>query len=146
MDGLGQIIEALGGQLDRNDQVRALSAVMLELPQREIPTEHAVHAGISARAILIPADTTLTGVETNLDNLCVVLGDIEVTTDTGVRRITGFALLPATRGASRAGRTFADTWWVTLHRTELTDVRAVEDEMTNEAHRLQTRQLALGGE
>lgn len=143
MDCLGQIIETLGGDLAPSDQVRTLESALLELPQRVMPTEHAVHAGISARAVLIPADTVLTGAETNLDNLCVVLGDIEVTTAAGLRRITGFALLPALRGAKRVGRTFADTWWVTLHRTEHTDVRAVEDEMTGEALRLQTRQPAL---
>ena len=45
--------------------------------------------------------------------------------------------------AKRAGIAHADTWWITCHHTELTDVTAIEDEMTPEADTLQTRRLAV---
>jgi hypothetical protein len=144
MDPLGQIVEVLGGRMPSCDQVRALEDVILQLPQVDLDAQTVTHGQVSARAIFIPAGTVLTGAQTNLDNVCIVFGDIEVSTgDGGSRRITGFAMLPANRGAKRVGRTFADTWWVTVHHTKQIDQSAIEDEMTNESHRLQTRRPML---
>lgn len=125
------------------DAVRAIEQLMLMLPQIDLHTTQAAHGGICSRAILIPADTVLTGAQTNLDNLCAVLGDIEVTTDQGPRRLTGFHLLPANKGAKRMGRTLAPTLWITMWRTDLTDPVAIEDEMTHEAEGLQTRRQGI---
>ena len=125
------------------DAVRAIEALMLQLPQIDLHTTQAAHGGICSRAILIPAGVALTGAQTNLDNLCAVLGDIEVTTDQGPRRLTGFHLLPANKGAKRMGRTLAPTLWITMWRTDLTDPVAIENEMTHEADGLQTRRPGI---
>lgn len=117
---------------------------LLRLPQVDLHTSHLVHGGMCARTILIPAGTALTGALTNRDNLCVVVGDITVTTDLGPQRLVGVNLLPAVAGAKRAGVAHADTWWTTFFRTDLTDIAAIEDEMTSESVLLQTRNLALG--
>ena len=128
------------------EKVRALEAALLDLPQVDLHTQHLVHGKVSARAILIPAGTVLTGALTNCDNLCIVLGDITVTTDDGARRVTGFAMLPARAGYKRAGIAHADTWWITVHHTNLTDLAEVEQEMTAEADSLQTRTKAIAQE
>lgn len=127
------------------DRVAALERVLARLPQVDLQTRHGVHGRISHRTIFIPAGTVLTGALTARDNVCVVFGDIEVTTDEGVRRLTGFHVLEAKAGAKRAGYAHADTWWTTLHHTDLTDIEAIEREMTPEAERLQTRTLQLVG-
>lgn len=124
--------------------VAALEERMLELPQVDLQTGHLVHGGMYARTILIPAGTLLTGALTNQDNVCVVHGDITVTTDEGVQRLTGFHVLPARSGAKRAGLAHADTWWTTLWTTNLTDITAIEDVLTDEADQLQTRRQAVG--
>lgn len=129
-----------------NAQVAALEALLLTAPQINLRTQHIVHAGMSARTIFIPADSALTGALTNCDNICVVYGDISVTTDAGVKRFTGFNVIPATKGKKRAGVTHADTWWTTLHVTSLTDIREIEDEMTSESSRLQTRHAGISYE
>ena len=121
------------------DAVRQLEQFMLTQPQIDLSTSNLVHGGMCARTILVPAGTILTGALTNMDNICVVFGDIEVTTDTGVQRLTGFHVLPAKAGAKRAGVAHADTWWATIWPTQLTDIRAIEDEMTSESSILQTR-------
>lgn len=128
------------------EAVREMETLLLQLPQIDLHTEQLVHAGMSARTIFIPAGTVLTGALTNIDNLCVAFGDITVTTDAGPQRLTGFNVIPAMAGAKRAGVAHSDTWWVTIHRTDLTDLDAIEEEMTGEADRLQTRTLALGHE
>ena len=130
--------------VDRLDAVRRLEAELLALPQVDLSTESLVHGGMCARTILIPAGTVLTGAMTNMDNVCIVCGDIEVTTDEGVKRLTGYHVLPAKAGAKRAGVAFADTWWTTIWPTQLTDIEAIEDEATPESHLLQTRSEILG--
>lgn len=126
-----------------NDQVAMLEAALMDLPQRDLQTTNVVHAGMCARTIFIPAGTVLTGAMTNCDNICVVSGDISVTTDDGVQRFTGYNVLPASKGKKRAGVTYADTWWTTVHVTELTDILAIEHEMTDEAALLQTQRAGI---
>jgi len=123
--------------------VRRLEDALLELPQVDLSTQLVVHGRMAARTILIPAGTVLTGTLTKIDNLCIVVGDITVTTDEGPQRITGHRVLTAKAGFKRAGIAHADTWWTTIHHTDHTDVQAIEDEMTDEADRLQTRRQAL---
>jgi hypothetical protein len=138
-----QLAEASCRELVGLEAVRALEAMLLQHEQLQLETETLTHGQVSARAVFIPAGTVLTGAETNLDNVCIVLGDITVTTGDGPpRRITGFGMLAADRGAKRAGFAHADTWWVTVHHTTLTRPRDIEDEMTGEAGMLQSRRGA----
>ena len=130
-------------QMPTPEKVAALEKFALQMPQVDLSTSHLVHAGLCARTILIPAGTLLTGAQTNMDNICVVFGDIEVTTDDGVQRLTGFNVLPAKAGFKRAGFAHSDTWWTTLWPTELQDIDAIEDEMTGEADMLQTRRAGI---
>lgn len=130
-------------QMPTPEKVAELERYALQMPQVDLHTSHLIHGGLCARTILIPAGTLLTGAQTNMDNICVVFGDIEVTTDDGVQRLTGFNVLPAKAGFKRAGIAHTDTWWTTLWPTELQDIDAIEDEMTNEAGMLQTRRAGI---
>ena len=125
------------------EAVRALEQHMLQLPQVDLDTQHLVHGRMYARTILIPAGVVLTGALTNCDNICVVHGDITVTTDDGTVRLTGFHVIPALAGAKRAGIAHADTYWTMICQTELTDVHAIEDEITSESHLLQSRSIGI---
>lgn len=125
------------------ERVRALEAALIGLPQVDLLTKHLVHGGLYARTILIPAGTVLTGALTKRANVCVVFGDITVTTDDGTQRLTGFHVLPAQPGAKRAGVAHADTWWVTLMRTDVVDLDDIEREMTDEAANLQTNRAGI---
>ena len=126
------------------EQVRQLQSQMLQLPQVALQTSHLVQGGICARTIFIPAGTALTGAQLNKDNICIMSGDITVTTDDGPLRLTGFHVIPAMSGFKRVGLAHADTYWTTLFPTELTDIAAIETEMTDEADNLQTRKAGIG--
>jgi hypothetical protein len=130
--------------LDNAASVAALEACMLQMPQVDLSTTHLVHGGMCARTIFIPAGTVLTGALTNCDNICVVYGTINVTTDSGMQTLTGFNVLPASKGYKRAGLALTDTWWTMVWPTELTDIDAIEDEMTSESGMLQTRRAGIG--
>ncbi|MBU0593352.1 MAG: hypothetical protein KKH74_06390 [Gammaproteobacteria bacterium] len=138
-------IELLGA-MPTPEAVRQLEHHLLALPQVDLSTSHIVHGGMCARTIMIPAGTVLTGALTNIDNICVVHGDITVTTDKGLTRLTGFHVLPAAAGFKRAGVAHADTMWTTIWPTALEDIAAIEDEMTSESNMLQTRREGIGHE
>lgn len=125
------------------EAVRELETYMLSMPQVDLATEHLVHGGMYARTILIPAGTLLTGAETKCDNICVVVGDITVTTDDGTIRLTGHHIIPASAGFKRAGIAHADTLWTTFMQTDEVEVQAIERQMTDETELLQTNRSGI---
>lgn len=126
-----------------NDEVIELERHVLAAPQVDLRTEHALCGGVYARTIHIPAGTVLTGALHKKDHINIVIGDITVTTDSGPLRLTGHHVLPVKAGSRRAGFAHADTTWTTVFPTELTDIEAIEDEMTDDSARLQTRQSVI---
>jgi hypothetical protein len=134
---------ALMGSMPSPESVRAMEAHLLTLPQVDLAASHVVHGGMCSRTIFIPAGTVLTGALTNIANLCILSGDITVTTDEGPRRLTGFHVIPAKAGFKRAGVAHADTYWTTIWPTQLSDIEAIEDEMTSESASLQTRRSGI---
>lgn len=144
LPALGAADDLLLAQLGvgQPDAVRALEQEFEQLPQVILETGHVIHGGMYARTIFIPAGTALTGAQTQCDNVCVVVGDITVTTDDGPVRLTGHHVIAACAGRKRVGIAHADTWWTTLMSTDLTSVQAIEDYMVTEGARLQTRRLA----
>ena len=127
------------------EEAKAFEQALKTLEQINLPTHHLIHGKMYARTIFVPAGTALTGVLTKLDNICIVIGDISVTTDDGVVRLTGYNIIPATKGYKRVGYAHADTYWTTLIPTENTTVEAIENEMSEESHLLQSRQNAITG-
>lgn len=123
-------------------KVAELEAMILQRPdQLLLDAQHLVHAGMYARTMFIPAGVVLTGALVDADNVCVMQGDITVTTDEGAKRFTGFHVVPANAGHKRAGYAHADTWWTAFFRTDLQDVAAIEESITKEAARLMSRKV-----
>jgi hypothetical protein len=110
-------------------QVFALEAALQALPQVEIVPEMFYGHKSVARVVRIPAGTTLTGHIHKYPQINIAVGDISVTTDTGVQRLTGFNIVESPAGTKRAGHAHADTIWVTIHGSTATDVETLEAEM-----------------
>jgi len=130
----------------RNEAMVALKKHVTALPQTTLETTHLVHGSMYARTIFIPAGLVLVGAKTKIENICIVSGDITVSTDAGVVRLTGYHVIPANAGYSRGGFAHADTYWTTLLPTDLHDVDSIEDAMTDESNTLQTRKSRLCGD
>jgi len=126
-----------------NEQVKALENQMRDLPQTDLGTTHLIHAGMYARTIFIPKDTVLTGALTNCDNICIIHGDITVTTSSGNKRFTGFNVIPADSGFKRAGVSHEDTYWTTVFQTDSTVLEDIEKEVTDEHAGLQSNSPLL---
>ncbi|TDY26304.1 hypothetical protein B0G81_6814 [Paraburkholderia sp. BL6665CI2N2] len=121
--------------------VNRLEAEINKLPQAECPVWHHFAPGLYARQMFIRAGTVLTGAVHKSEHLCIVSGDIDVTTDEGVRRITALQLIIKSKpGAKRAGCTYRDTFWTTVHATDETDLEKLAMELFES-----TNQQLLGG-
>lgn len=123
--------------------IAQLEQVMLSMPQAVVGITHALHGRMYARTALIPAGTAVTGALSSKDSICIVSGDITVTTDDGPQRITGFRVLSAEKGSKRLGIAHADTWWTAIIQTDAEDIESAEDDMTSESARLQSRVMRL---
>lgn len=62
--------------------VREFEDAALQLPQVKINTEHALHAGMYARTIMIPAGIVITGVQIKIPTILIVNGDALFTATT----------------------------------------------------------------
>lgn len=132
------------GPADYRALVERLERMSLALPQTAIPTEHVLNGGMYARTITIPAGVLLTGAAHKTDHINVCMGDIEVLTDDGPKRLTGLHVLATKAGMKRAGYTHGPTRWTTICRTAQTTVQAAEDELVEQPERLQTRNPLIG--
>jgi len=143
LQGINDALAVLGGAPASQDSIRVIERALLTLPQVDLNTTHALSGECYARTIVIPAGTMLTGAVHNKDHVNIMFGDITVSTDEGMRRLTGYHVLSTKAGMKRVGITHADTAWTTVMHTTLTDIKAIEDEATNESAMLQTRTLNL---
>lgn len=113
------------------DQVMALEREIEKLPQVDCPVWHYFAPGLYARCLLIPKDTVLTGAVHRTEHLCIISGDISVTTDDDVRRIThAHFVISSKPGTKRAGYAHEATYWTTLHATTETDLDRLAEELT----------------
>lgn len=130
------------------EQIERLEGALLAIEAAggglALETWHHFADGLVARTILIPAGATLTGAEHRAEHLNICAGDITVWTEAGMRRLTGYHVLPALPTAKRVGHAHADTWWTTVHLnpTNERDIARLEDALVV-SEQLQSRRLAL---
>jgi hypothetical protein len=134
------------------EQIERLEAALLNAEEQgagiEVQAWHDFARGQVARTILIPAGTCLTGAVHRTEHLSVCSGDITVWTEQGMRRLTGYHVLTSHPGAKRVGFAHADTYWTTVHVNpdDERDVSKLEEALVEDAHRLQSRRLALAAQ
>ena len=123
--------------------VKRLEELILQAPQVDLLTTHNLENGMYARTIYLQPGTVLTGAVHKTDHINIVFGDITVTTDEGVQRITGYHVINTKAGSKRAGFAHAATAWTTICKTTKTSLEEIEDELVEDAGMLQTRQPAI---
>ena len=125
------------------EKVDRLEKLILQVPQIDLKTTHKLSGGVYARTIIVPAGTILTGAAHKKDHINIMQGDITVSTDDGMKRLTGQHVMTTKAGNKRVGLAHADTIWTTVCHTFLTDIEEIEAELVEEPERLQTRQFVL---
>ena len=121
------------------DVVRRLEDEAKKLPQVEVETEHAFHAGMYARTIMIPAGITLTGALIQIPTILIFSGDALVYTAAGSERMTGYRVILAPMNRKQAFYAVSDTFLTMIFPTSATTVEDAESEFTTEAEQLLSR-------
>lgn len=104
-----------------------LEKYILQRPQEDFPMIHWLEGSMYYRAIFIPKGKLITGAKHRLEHTCVSIGDIEVSTDFGMKRLTGYNHFWAEAGKKRIGFTFEDTIWLTIHWTDQKTLEGIEE-------------------
>lgn len=111
-------------------QIQRLQAEMAKLPQVELPTEHYFADGMYCRSLFRAAGTLIVGKVHRKEHFYVICsGTVKVTTDDGVVEITGPRVIVSKPGTKRAVLAMTDATCLTVHRTDLTDLDAIEAEV-----------------
>ena len=111
-------------------KVQALQEEILKQPQVELPTEHIFHGGMYCRQVWQPAGTIIVGkVHKKEHFFMVVSGCVAVSVGEEAQEIRAPFLLTSHPGDKRAIYAITDTLYMTIHRTDETDVAAAEDEL-----------------
>lgn len=122
------------------ENVRALEAISKTVEQIRIETIHAIHGGMYARTILLPAGTVLTGAHVNVPTMVIVNGDATVYANEESYRFQGHHVLPASAGRKQAYVAHENTWITMVYATAATTVEEAENELTDEPEILMSRQ------
>lgn len=123
------------------EKVRALEDVLATLPdQVTCDTWHVLHGDMYARTIRIPAGVMLTGALIKVPTMLVINGDVTVYANDQEIRATGYHVVPASAGRKQAFMAHADTDLTMIFASLAGSVHEAEEEFTDEADRLMSRQ------
>jgi hypothetical protein len=120
-------------QVDMRAKVEALQVEVAKHDQYEAPTEHLFHGGMYCRQVWRPAGCLIVGKVHKKEHFyMVVFGTVAVTTDEGVKLITGPQVLCSKPGTKRAVYAETDALCMTFHRVESSTVEEVESELVED--------------
>lgn len=111
----------------------------LKLPQIEIETMHALHAGVYTRTMRMPKHSVVTGALVKIDTVLTIAGDAWMTTEEGPVRLTGYHVLTAAAGRKQAFVAIGETYVTMTFATCAATIEQAEEEFTDDAHRLLSR-------
>ena len=106
-------------------RVERLQEYLLDIPQYEPQTTHTFHAGMYCREVWRPAGVLVVGKVHKKEHFyLIVSGTVAITTDDGVKSVTGPTLLKCSPGTKRAVYAETDALCMTFH---VVDAKTIED-------------------
>lgn len=111
-------------------QVVQLEEEILKCPQVDVPMLHWVEGNCYYRAILVCKNTLITGARHLSEHECISIGCIAVSTDNGMKVLTGHHHFWSQAGKKRVGLALEDTIWLTKHWTNRQSLEGKEEEIS----------------
>jgi hypothetical protein len=113
------------------EAIERLQAEMVKLPQSsDFITKHYFADGMYCRALWRPAGTLIVGKVHKKEHFYIVAsGTVHVTMGDRLQKMTGFDIAVSSPGTKRAVLAMTDAWCITVHRTDETDLDAIEADL-----------------
>lgn len=114
------------------NEMLALEQAILACPQVEMLVEHFQINGVYARSLFIPAGVVLTGKIHNTESIGILAkGMLRIFDGENYSEIHEGHIAIAKAGTKRIGYAVTDCVFITVHRTDKTDLAEIEDELTS---------------
>lgn len=126
---MSELSKILPSSLDFRTAITAAEALFNSLPDTEKTTPEVIHhfaPGVYMREMRIKKGTVLIGKIHKNTHLCVLNGDIEIASQEGKGRFTGYLTFLSNPGIKRIGYAYEDTVFTTIHATTQTDITELE--------------------
>ena len=123
---MSELAKILPETLDFKSAITIAENILLNCPQVESEIIHHFAPGIYMREIRIKKGTILTGKIHKTEHLCTMNGDIEIASQDGKGRFTGYLTFLSKPGVKRIGYAHEDTVFTTIHAIEGTDIPTLE--------------------
>ena len=118
---------------DMRQQVERLQSEVSKHDQYEAPTEHLFHGGMYCRQVWRPAGCLIVGKVHKKEHFyLIVSGTVAITTDEGVKSVTGPTLLCSKPGTKRAVYAETDALCMTFHVIDAKTIEDAEQELVEE--------------
>ena len=132
-------------ELGTMPEILRIEQELLQMPQVELPIEHYQIDGVYARSMFIPAGTILTGKIHNFESIAILAkGRIRITNGTESYIISEGHIMVDKPGVKRLGYAETDVIFITVHRTDNTEIEAIEKELVSATFEEYKQQLLLG--
>jgi hypothetical protein len=124
---MNELSQILPDSVDFKTAILAAEDILLKSNNPISPEViHHFSPGVYAREVRIPKGTVLTGKIHKTEHLCILNGDIEIASQDGKGRFTGYLTFLSKPGVKRIGYAHEDTVFTTIHAIEGTDISELE--------------------
>jgi len=132
-------------ELGTMPEILRIEKEILAMPQVELPIEHYQIDGVYVRSMFIPAGTILTGKIHNFESIAILAkGRIRITNGTDSYVISEGHIMVDKPGVKRLGYAETDVIFITVHRTDNTEIDDIEKELVSDTFEEYEQQLLLG--
>jgi len=114
-------------------------AWLLNFPQEEISTYHTIHGGVYTRTIMIKKGVTISGAAIKVPTTLIFSGNVDILVGDDVLNLRGYKVVPASKDRKQIITANEDTFLTMVFATKATNVEDAENEFTDEADRLISR-------
>jgi quercetin dioxygenase-like cupin family protein len=132
-------------ELGTMPEILRIEKEILAMPQVALPVEHYQVDGVYVRSMFIPAGTILTGKIHNFESIAILAkGRIRITNGTDSYIISEGHIMVDKPGVKRLGYAETDVIFITVHRTDNTEIDDIEKELVSATFEEYEQQLLLG--
>jgi len=132
-------------ELGTMPEILRIEKEILAMPQVTLPVEHYQIDGVYVRSMFIPAGTILTGKIHNFESIAILAkGRIRITNGTDSYVISEGHIMVDQPGVKRLGYAETDVIFITVHRTDNTEIDDIEKELVSDTFEEYEQQLLLG--